>query len=289
MKLKNYYQSFLEYKKKEGCVNHTIGEYKRFLFGSLSHCSLQDKKIQELKMIDVAEVIEAGKTHGEYGSQRSVVVFRQLLKFLEDSGEKLPFNWTRIKVPAVQEKDQDFLTENEFENFINKIPINTFYGLRDRALYETLWSTGLRIGELLVLKKDDLDWQEREAKIKTLKGGDPGKVYFSPRCIEWLKRYLGQRADTCPALFVVYNQGVKPLTKVQARKNLLNYRKKFGIKKEINHPCFRRSFATFVMEKEGNLKAVQYLCRHKSERTTLRAYVKFEKRKVKEVHQRVFN
>jgi len=142
MRLKDYFDSFLEYKRKEGCIEHTLREYRRFLFGSLFHCSLENKRIKDLRLTDVAEVIEAGKSHGEYGSQRSVVVFRQLLKFLEDSGEKLPFNWAKIKVPVVPMKEQDFLTPEEFDDFVEKIPIDTFYGLRDRAIYETLWSMG---------------------------------------------------------------------------------------------------------------------------------------------------
>lgn len=286
MRLKDYFKPFLEYKRKQGCTEHTIREYKRFL--SAFHNPITEKRVDELKLVDVAEVIEIGKLMGEYGPQRAVVVFRQLLKFLEDSGEKLSFNWTKIKVPIVREKEQDFLTEKEFEDFVIKLP-NTFYGIRDRAIYETLWSTGLRIGEILSLKKDDLDFQNKEVKIKTLKSGDEGKVYFSERCISWLKKYLEMRTDNCPALFVIYCQEVRPLKKIQARKNLLNYRRKFGIKKKITHQAFRRSFCSLLLDKGATIKEVQVLARHRSERTTLRFYCKIEKMKAKEVHQRIFN
>lgn len=289
MKLKDYFEQFLEYKRKEGCTNHTIGEYKRFLFGALSHCLLTEKKINDLRLVDVASVIESGRKHGSNGPTRGVVVFRQLLKFLEDSGVALPFNWTKIKVPMPPIHEQDFLTEKEFEDFVGRIPIDTFYGLRDKALYEFLWSTGCRIGEALALKREDIDLENREVKIQTLKGGDEGKVYLSDRCVEWLKRYLGQRLDNHPALWVLYNQGVRPLSHNQAKKNLLDYRKKFGIKKKLTHHCFRRSFCSLLLEKGATIKEVAILARHRSERTTLRFYCKIEKQKAKKVHQMIFN
>lgn len=289
MKLKDYYGSFLEYKRKEGCAEHTLGEYRRFIYGSLSHCALENKRIGQLRLTNVVDVMESGREHGEYGPQRSVSVFRQLMKYLEDSGQKLPFNWTRIKLPLVPEKEQDFLTPMEFENFVNLLPSNRFYGLRDRTIYEILWSSGMRIGELLALKKDDVDWHEKEAKIRTLKTGDENKVYFSDRCLEWLARYMKARDDTCPALFVVYNQGIRPLSGCQARKNLIGYRRKFGIKKLITHHAFRRSFCSLLLDKGATIKEVQTLARHRSERTTLHFYCKIEKLKVKAVHQAIFS
>jgi site-specific recombinase XerD len=288
MKIKEKFGDFLVYLKKKGLTEHSIGEYKRFLYGALSHSVLTEKKIEDLKMIDVASVIEAGKVHGEYGPQRAVVVLRRYLKFLKNSGMKLPFDWRDIEVPKVPEKEQAYLTEEEFNSFVEKIPLNTLYGLRDRALYEILFSTGARIGEILSLNRSDIDWEKKEAKVKG-KGGDEGMIYFSDRSLEWLKKYLETRTDDCSALFVTYHfDGIRPLSKVNARKHLLNYRKKFGIDKKITHHAFRRSFCSLLLDRGATIKEVQYLARHKSERTTLRFYIKVEKRKAKEVHQKIF-
>lgn len=288
MKIKDKFEDYLQYLKQKGLTNHTIGEYRRFLYGALSHALLKDKNVKDLKLVDVVSVIESGKIHGEYGPQRAIVTLRRYLKFLKDSGIKLNFDWRDIEMPKVSEKEQDYLTEEEFNDFIEKIPLNTLYGLRDRTLYEVLFSTGARIGEMLSLKRSDIDWVKKEAKVKG-KGGDEGMIYFSDRSLEWLKRYLETRTDSCLALFVVYSfQGIVPLTKVNARKHLLKYRKIFGLEKKITHHAFRRSFCSLLLDKGATIKEVQYLARHKSERTTLRFYTKVEKRKAKETHQRIF-
>jgi integrase/recombinase XerD len=288
MRLKDYFEPFLEYKKKGGCVDHTIGEYKRFLYGAISHCPVGEKRIKDLRLVDIVDVIEGGKSHGVWGSQRSLSVFRQLLKYLDDSGIKLPFNYVKIKLPRVFEKEQDFLTPQEFDDFVAKLP-NDFYGLRDRAIYEVLWATGMRIGELFILNRGDIDFQNKEVKIKTEKSGDEGRVYFSDRSLDWLKTYLDTRKDDEPALFVIYNQGVRRLSKIQARKNLLNYRQKFGIIKKITHHAFRRSFCSLLLDRGATIKEVQVLARHRSERTTLKFYCKIEKTKAKQIHSEIFN
>jgi len=289
MRVKDKFEEFLIYLRKKGLTEHSIGEYRRFLFGALSHSVLTDKKVEDLKMVDVASIIEAGKIHGEYGSQRAVVTLRRYLKFLKDSGVRLPFDWRDIEVPRVPEKEQAYLTEEEFNSFIEKIPLNTLYGLRNRTLYEVLFSTGARIGEILSLNRSDIDWEKKEVKVKG-KGGDEGMIYFSDRSLGWLKKYLETRTDDCPALFVTYNfNGIRPLLKVSARKHLLNYRRKFGMDKKITHHAFRRSFCSLLLDRGATIKEVQYLARHKSERTTLRFYIKVEKRKAKEVHQEIFS
>ncbi len=290
MRLKDYFPDFLEYMRKKGLTEHTIGEHKRFLYGALGHCPLKDKRAKDLRLIDVADVIEAGRLHGEYGPQRSVVTLRRFLKFLYDSGIRLPFDWQEIKIPMVPEKEQPYLTEGEFDGFVEKIPLNTLYGLRNRALYEVLFSTGARIGEIVSLKRDIIDWENREAKIKNAKSGDEGMIYFSERSLRWLKRYLDTRADNCPALFITYGfQGITPLSGMMSRKHLAAYRRKLEVKKRITHHAFRRSLATLLLENGATIKEVQYLMRHKSERTTLRFYTKVNKRRAKEVHQRILD
>ena len=289
MKVTDKFEEFLAYMRKKGLTKHSIIEHKRFLYGALAHSVLTEKKVEDLRIIDVASVIEAGKIHGEYGSQRAVVTLRRYLKFLKDSGIKLSFDWRDVEVPRVPDKEQAYLTEEEFNSFVEKIPLDTLYGLRDRALYEVLFSTGARIGEMLSLKRGDIDWEKKEAKVKG-KGGDEGMIYFSDRSLGWLKKYLETRADDCSALFITYGyRGISPLKKVNARKSLLNYRRKFKIEKRITHHAFRRSFCSLLLDRGATIKEVQYLARHKSERTTLRFYCKIEKRKAKEVHQEIFD
>jgi integrase/recombinase XerD len=285
--LKNYFTEFMEYKRKAGMRKNTLTNYRIILEGTFDHCPVKDIDISRLHLTDIADVIQAGAIHGEWGSQRSVSVFRQLCRYLEERGERLPFNWMMIKLPHVDEKEGDYMTIEEFEDFMGKINLLSPYGLRDRALYETLWSTGVRISDALALNRDC--YLNKQLKIKSIKEGNEMMIYFSDRCIQWITKYLNSRQDTCTALFVVYQLGIRRLQGCQARKNLIKYRKKFSIIKKITHHAFRRSFATNLIENGANIKEVQYLCGHKSERTTLRHYARVNKLKVGDVHRRIFD
>ncbi len=290
MRVKDGFQNYFEYMRQKGLTEKTIREHRRFLFGAVSHSLLIDKKIKHLKIADVASVIEAGRTHGEHGPTRAICTLRRYLKFLKESGEKIPFDWREIEVPKVAEKEQDFLTETEFNNFVEKISLHTLYGLRDRTLYEILFSTGARISEILSLNKNGIDLENREVKIKGAKGENEGWLYFSERSLSWLKRYLATRGDECPDLFITYNpQKISRLSSCVARKHLLKYRKEFGFTKQITHHSLRRSFCSLLLDKGATIKEVQHLARHKSPRTTLKFYAKVEIRKAKETHQRIMN
>jgi site-specific recombinase XerD len=207
---------------------------------------------------------------------------------LECSGHEIPFRVNGIKIPYPRDNEQDHITLEEFEQLINHLP-NTFYGLRDRVLYELLWSTGLRIGEALGMDIKDIDFKTKEIKVKTFKQGEGEKVYISEQLEYWLKKWLELRRDANPALFVTYHQDILRLTRCSSGNALLNYRKELGWTRKITHHAFRRGFCTYVLNNGANIKEVQYLARHRSERTTLRFYAKVTQGRVKDVHQNIFN
>jgi site-specific recombinase XerD len=286
MKIKDFFEPFIEHKIREGCAQHTINEYRRFIKETL-FC-LAEKKVSELRITDKALVMQHGRGHGYWGEQRAVSTFVNFIRYLNDSGQRVPFRWQDVMLPKVREKEQDFLTLEEFESFVSKINLD-FYGLRDRVLYELLWSTGLRVGEALALNLEDIDFKEREIKVKTFKGGEGNKVYISDRLEYWLKRWIETRQDRNPALFVIYFGDIVRLKRSMSNKRLLEYRKEFGITMKLSHHAFRRGFCTYLLNSGANIKEVQYLARHRSERTTLKFYTKVTRGRVKEVHQNIFN
>jgi site-specific recombinase XerD len=193
-----------------------------------------------------------------------------------------------IKLSNPPEKEQDFMEEKEFDDFVNQLDVSKFYEIRDRALYETLWSTGLRIGEALALNRSD--FAKGEKVIKNEKGGSEAKVFFSDRCIYWLNEYMKRRADNCEALFVTFtNEGVKRVLRCRARQRLADYRKKFGGELKITHMAFRRSFGSEIINKGADIKQAQYLMRHRSERTILKFYAKVKQQKLRGIHNAIFN
>lgn len=263
----------------------TLNEYHRMLYGSLSH-SIQDIEIQQLRVIDSAIVEEAGRAHGEFGPQRAIVVLRRLLNFVKDTGEKLPFDWRDIKLPKVPERPVYSLSEEELDILFKSFDLNNLAFLRTRTLLEVMLDTGLRISEAISLNKQDIDWEAKEVEFTNCKNKQREKVYFTDRSFYWIKKYLERRKDNLEALFV---SGRGRLLSVTARNFLRTHSKELGLHKRIHHHIFRKTYVTELLRRGVDIKTVQRLARHRSERTTLKHYVAFDDERCKEMHQKVMS
>lgn len=261
----------------------TISEYDRMLYGSLSH-SVQDKDLADLRIIDAARVEEAGRHHGEFGPQRAIVVFRRLLCFIRDSGDTVPFDWRDIKVPKVPERPIYSLTEDELKVITESLDVKNIAHLRTRALLEVMLDTGLRISEAISLNKQDIDWEHKEVEFLNCKTKERQKVYFTDRSVYWLKLYLSRRNDELDSLFV---SGRGRLLSVTARNFLRTHTKKLGLRKRVHHHLFRKTYVTELLRRGVDIKTVQRLARHKSERTTLKHYTATDDERCKTLHQKV--
>jgi len=285
MKLKDIFEDYLKYMTQKGMSPKTVYEHRRFLEGALSH-SVAEKNIGSLRLIDAASVMQAGKQHGEYGAQRSVVVFRRLIKYAKYAGFQVPFDWRDVEIPKVPQKINEYLEAEEIELIRNSLDITTHAGLRTRALIEVLLDTGMRITEAISLNKADIDWEKMEVIITNAKTKDREKVYFTDRSLEWVKKYIESRKDNCPAVFV---SGRGRMLSSSSRNYVRTHLQNLGIKKHIKHHIFRKTFATVLIQGGADITAVGDLCRHKSPRTTLRYYAGVNKERSKEIHRQVMN
>jgi site-specific recombinase XerD len=285
MKVRDQFEGFLEYRRQMGMDPKTVANEKLLLYGSFAH-SIADREINDLKVIDRDDLIQAGQEHGEFGSQRSVSLLRKFMRYLNDSGHPIPFDWRDLEVPPVPKKEMEYLTEHELEMVFNAFDVKKLPGLRGRALCEVLFGTGMRISEALSLDKKDIDWEKREAVIVNAKSKDEETVRFSERSLVWLRRYLDVRTDDHPFLFV---SGKGRMPTVTARWNLRERTKKLGIKKHIKNHIFRKSYATHLIEHGVDIIAVRRLLRHKSARTTLRCYGVINQERSKKVHAEIMN
>ncbi|MDA2921720.1 tyrosine-type recombinase/integrase [Patescibacteria group bacterium AH-259-L07] len=288
MRIEDKFLDYLSYLRRTGLTEKTVTEHRRFLFGSISH-SVSRTKIKKLKLTDIAKTIEAGKVHGEYGSQRSVVTLRRYLKYLQDTGVRIPFDWRDIKVPQVPEKEKISLTKEELEKIFKNIMTSSAKPqcrLRMRTLFEVLFSTGMRISEALSLTREQFkEIKKTKETIIRGKGGDERIVYFTDRAIEWIERNLKARNDDCPALFI--NTLGRPLIMVTAKSDLLRHRDEWGIPKRVHFHIVRRTLATLLIEGGADMKSTQTILGHRSPRTTLRYYVTVNRKRAKQVHQRI--
>lgn len=288
MKIKDGFEDFLDYSRKRGLKEQTLKDYKKHLFGSLSHCPIKDKKVRNLKLTDAALVMEGAKNHGQFGIQKAIIVYRQYLKFLKESGVRIFFDYRDIEVPKIPHKIQPVLHKKELSTLFKNISLDTITSLRLRVLLEVLFATGGRIGEVLQLNIDSIDWEKKEARIINSKTKDEEIIYFTDRSLCWLKRYLKKREDNCLALFVNKN-GTARLKQVTSRAALYEFQKKHPQLECLNHHLFRRTLATHLIESGADIKSTQTIMRHKSSRTTLKFYVVADKKRAKKIHQKLAN
>ena len=135
---------------------------------------------------------------------------RTFLKYLRDVHQLPVYDPSRIRRPKIPKREVEYLTKEEIQSFFKAIPTTTLSGLRDRALIEILYASGMRISEALSLNRNQINWEQREAHIIG-KGNKPRKVYFTEDALKWLREYLSYRHDDHPALFLVQSDLPKRL------------------------------------------------------------------------------
>ncbi len=271
------FESFLsnDIKKSFDQINKTdILRFKAYL-GSSERKTAEDKKPE--------------KKLNSYSINRILSSMRSYLKFMEDMDHKSPISSNAIKLLKNEKKSARV---PEFEQLIKLIEAPTKYeekiqvALRNRALLETLFATGMRISELLSLKVEQID---QTGKIYIMgKGKKQRFVYLTPRALVHLKSYLAKRNSTSDMLFVPYrgrnnNEKNKKLSTNYLQYKIKQYRQLLDINLPISAHTLRHSFATFLAEKGANPAAIQILLGHESLDTTTR-YVHASDRYAEKTH-----
>jgi site-specific recombinase XerD/intein/homing endonuclease len=139
-----------------------------------------------------------------------VIALRSFLKWLIKNDFKV-LAPEKIELPKVTERQIKFLSGEEVDRLLNAPSISTSSGLRDKAILEVLYSTGLRVSELTRLDRDKIDLQRREFGILG-KGGRARVVFLSTRAADWIKRYLAVRGDRFKPLFIRHKGKIDPAT-----------------------------------------------------------------------------
>jgi len=189
------------------------------------------------------------------------------------------------------EKEVRFLTLEQLEKLFSVPDISKIPGLRDRAILETLFSTGMRIGELVVLNREQIkikpEMKELELSIVG-KGGRIRPVYFSERALFWLKKYLETRKDKEKALFINYRskkEAPRRLTARSIEKIIKKYAIIAGIPLTTTPHVMRHSFATDLLSQGVDLRNIQEFLGHKSIAAT-QIYAHVTSKQLREIHRK---
>jgi site-specific recombinase XerD len=295
----DYLNDFLDWLDVEkGLSSKTQENYARFLkkfFDWLKINNLENLKPFELSLDHVYQYKtflsrKLKKALKQSTQTYYLIALRQFLNFLAEKDIKsLPPE--KVKLPKKKtEKVIHFLTLEQVEKLLEAPDTSNEIGLRDRAILETFFSTGMRAGELVNLNREQIKIkpETKDLEITIIgKGQRPRTVYFSERAIFWLRRYLEMRKDKEKALFINY-RGKKPGTRLTIR-SLERIVKKYAILAglPLNTVChtLRHSFATDLLSKGVDLRVVQEFLGHKNISTT-QIYTHITRPQLREIHKK---
>ncbi len=199
---------------------------------------------------------------------------------------------SKIEVPKAEGRTVDFLTVEQVERLLDAPEISTPQGLRDKAILEVLYSTGMRVSEVVKMDRDKLNFKERELGIMG-KGRKTRVVYLSPRATKWLERYLTSREDDWRPVFIRYSRGVDSrnhgenmrLSTRSVQRIVKKYAKKARLPIDPTPHTLRHSFATDLLRQGADLRSVQEMLGHQDISTT-QIYTHVTNPQLKEVHDK---
>lgn len=198
----------------------------------------------------------------------------------------------KVELAKTVRKQVTFLTPDELERLFAQPDKTTLAGLRDRAILELLFSSGLRVSELTGLDKDHIDLKRREFTVRG-KGQKDRPIFISPRAADWIQAYLDQRTDNIKPLFIrlgstsqsartdgsYYRLTARSIQRLVARYALLA-----GITKHVSPHTLRHSFATDMLMNGADIRSVQAMLGHSNIATT-QVYTHVTDPHLKKVHE----
>lgn len=206
-----------------------------------------------------------GRQHKPRTLARKISALRSFFKFLQR--EKMIQNNPALLLttPKLDKKLPKFLTEDEMARLIESPPLEKESGKRDRALLESLYSTGIRVSELVGLNVDSVDFISNIVKVMG-KGKKERLVPIGNKALEALKDYLESRKHDTQAIFL--NRNGKRLTSRSINNIIDKYIQAGGLKFHISAHVLRHSFATHLLNRGADLRCVQELLGHANLSTT---------------------
>lgn len=203
----------------------------------------------------------------------------------------------KIDLPKAESRSLKFLDNDQLERLLAQPDISNIRGLRDKAILEMLFSTGLRVSELTKLNKNTVNLERREFGVIG-KGGKARVVFLSERAVEWLSRYLTAREDVWEPLFVreagihaqvieLHDKGYGERMRLTSRtiqRIVEKYVRKARLPVKITPHGIRHSFATDLLRAGADIRSVQEMLGHKNISTT-QIYTHVTNKQLREIYE----
>ena len=277
---------FLEYLEIEkNCSKLTIRDYRHYLevFNNWFTSTQPGKTINDLDLVTVrkyrvflANRVDAkGLTLKRVTQNYYVIALRSFLRFLLKNDHKT-LEPSKIDLPKTESRSLKFLDREQIDRLVTSADTSKEEGIRDRAILELLFSTGLRVSELVNLNHDKINFERREFGVIG-KGGRARVVFISDRAAFWVKKYLDERKDRFKPLFIRYSGAVTEenggekmrLTSRSIERLVKKYVRVARIPVDATVHTLRHSFATDLLTNDPFRKCwdTRISQRHRSIRT----------------------
>jgi site-specific recombinase XerD len=277
----DYILDFIEYLEVEGGrMPKTSQNYEFYLNRFIEYAGDVQPREITLEMIRKYRLWlnrhenERGESLAMITQAYHLIALRGFLKYLSrrDIDSLSP---DKIELPKIHRKQVTFLHYDEVLRLLDQIDTNEEQGLRDRAIIELLFSSGLRVSELVNLNRDHVNTKRREFMVRG-KGQKDRPVFISQSAADKVEAYLEARHDSLVPLFLSYSKNVEPTTsgdfrRLSARsiqRMVSKYARLAGITKHVSPHTMRHSFATDLLMNGADLRSVQSMLGHSNISTT---------------------
>ncbi|MFC1649751.1 site-specific tyrosine recombinase/integron integrase [Patescibacteria group bacterium] len=295
---------FVEYLEIEkGCSPLTVRNYRHYLL-RFSNYLLEHTKKPVLESINNDNVrkyrVYLSRLPSDPHNPKSVpisrrtqgyhiIALRSFLRWLIKNDYPV-MSPDKIDVPKVSDRQVKFLAGDQVDRLLNAPNQSNIYGKRDKAILEMLFSTGLRVSELVSLDREKVDLTRREFGVVG-KGGKARVVFLSSRATEWLNGYLDAREDYFSPLFIRHKGKLDPSTPDEAmrlsprsvQRMIRKYSRQARLPIDATPHVLRHSFATDLLMAGADIRSVQEMLGHKNIQTT-QIYTHVTHKHLKEVH-----
>ena len=271
-------EAFLAAKRVEGCSQKSLKYYRSTINAMLDTVG---KQVQEIVTGDLRTYLTAYQK--EKGSSKVTIdnirrILSSFVSWLEDEDYILKSPVRRIHKVKTASNIKETYSDETLE-----LMRDSCSEMRDLAMIDLLASTGMRVGEMVLLNREDIDFNERECAVFG-KGDKERMVYFDARTKLHLQSYLDSRTDENAALFVSLKAPHSRLTIGGVETRLRELGKRLGVSKVHPHK-FRRTLATMAIDKGMPIEQLQQLLGHKRIDTTLQ-YAMVKQSNVKLAHRK---
>jgi integrase/recombinase XerD len=283
------YLTILRFEKN--LSDNTINSYQNDIKNFLSFCnSNKITDLNDVKASDISKYFEQQRSQGKDSSTsaRYMSSIKGFFGYLQDNNyieinptDKLLSVKKSRKLPAV-------LSFEEIEKILSAPDTNDLASLRDKAILELFYSSGLRVSELINLKINDLFFNDEVIRVLG-KGSKERIVPVGSSAIKWINEYLIKARPSFEKKnkshhYVFLNKRGSKLSRMWIWKIVNKYAEDAGIKKEIHPHTFRHSFATHLLEGGADLRAVQEMLGH-ADISTTQIYTHVNREYIKQVHK----